>query len=72
MNSLVLILALTMSTHMTFENTDRSALTPEQIFTARTICAEHELERIVVEENAAGVRSIRCYSLTDPEIDLIS
>ena len=72
MNSLVLILALTMSTQMTFENDDRSVMTPEQIFTARTICADRNLEMIVVRENADGVRSIRCYSLIDPEIDLIS
>lgn len=70
MNSLILIMALTISTSLTFENADRSALTAEQVFTARTICQEHNLERLEVRENADGVRSIRCYSLTDPEVDL--
>lgn len=72
MNSLVLILALTMSTSLTFENADRSALTADQVTWARAHCQARQLERVEVNYVEVGVRSIRCYSLTDPEVDITS
>ncbi len=72
MNSLVLILALTMSTNLTFENEDRSALTVDQVTWARAQCHSLKLERVSVNYNENGIRSISCYSLSDPEVDINS
>ena len=72
MNILILIAALTMSTNLTFENEDRSALTVEQSTWAKVQCRTRELERVTVVYNENGIRSITCYSLTDPEVDINS
>ena len=72
MNTLVLILALTISTNLTFENDDRSALTADQVTWAKAECQARKLERVSVDYNENGIRSISCYSLFDPEVDITS
>jgi len=72
MNSLILIVALTMSTSLTFENSGRGPLTEDQVTWVKAHCFNTGLERMEVNYNENGIRSIRCWSLIDSEVDITS